>query len=298
MNGPLFIVIPVHNRVKLTQRCLVSLRQQTRRDFTVIVIDDGSSDGTSQMIREEFPDVILLHGDGNLWWTRATNLGVQYALEHGATHVMTLNDDTIVTEDFVENMLYWAAREPNALLGAIALDQTTHEIVHGGEVIKWASAGYVNLLQKIKPEDRHGLHKVTHLPGRGLLIPREAFSNVGLFDAKHLPQGAADFDFTLRAIRAGFRAFCNYDAKLFVYPNSIGALDYRKNKSLKNYFNHLFSIKGGGNLVHFFFYATRNCPRHLLPMCLVSGMTRRLLGYLRDWAREFLQQPIKSDIPG
>ena len=65
----LFIVIPVHNRKHFTRDCLLSLRKQTFQNFTIIVIDDGSSDGTGEMIQKEFPEVVLLHGDGNLWWT-------------------------------------------------------------------------------------------------------------------------------------------------------------------------------------------------------------------------------------
>ena len=112
MNEKLFIVIPVHNRVQLTQGCLLSLRRQTRNDFKVVVIDDGSTDGTSEMVSSSFPESLLLRGDGNLWWTGATNLGVRHALDWGATYLMTLNDDVIATEDFVEKMLSWAERKP------------------------------------------------------------------------------------------------------------------------------------------------------------------------------------------
>jgi GT2 family glycosyltransferase len=286
MNKQLFIIIPVHNRVKLTQRCLLSLRQQTRPDFKVVVIDDGSTDGTSDMVSRSFPEVTLLHGDGNLWWTGATNIGVRYALDYGATRVMTLNDDVTAVEDFVEKMMLWAQTEPRALLGGIALDNATRQIVYGGQIINWVSAGYVNLLDVMNPEDRHGLHEVTHLPGRGLLIPSEVFHKIGLFDANHFPQGKADFDFTLRAIRAGYKAFCNYDAKLLLYPESVAGLHHRRKKSVKNYYNYLFGIKGSGNLVNFFYYAVKNCPTHLLPIYLTMGWLRRIFGYLLEWLRE------------
>lgn len=71
----IYIIIPVHNRKHFTRECLLSLRKQTFQNFKVIVVNDGSSDGTGEMIEKEFSDVILLKGDGNLWWTGATNLG-------------------------------------------------------------------------------------------------------------------------------------------------------------------------------------------------------------------------------
>ena len=86
-----FIIIPVHNRKALTHDCLASLETQTWKDFRVIVVDDGSTDGTADMLRTMFPSVIVLTGNGNLFWTAATNLGIRYALAQGATHILTLN---------------------------------------------------------------------------------------------------------------------------------------------------------------------------------------------------------------
>ncbi len=102
----LHIVIPVHNRKYLTNKCLNSLQRQTYKNFNIIVIDDGSTDGTSKMIQNDFPGVILLHGDGNLWWTGATNMGCRYAIENGAKYILTLNDDVIVKHDYIEKMIY------------------------------------------------------------------------------------------------------------------------------------------------------------------------------------------------
>ena len=53
----LFIVIPVFNRWAFTQACLLSLRQQTQPSFRIIVVDDGSTDGTGERLRHEFPEV-------------------------------------------------------------------------------------------------------------------------------------------------------------------------------------------------------------------------------------------------
>jgi GT2 family glycosyltransferase len=298
MSNNLFIVIPVHNRVKLTRDCLLSLGRQTRSDFKVVVIDDGSTDGTSQMIKAEFPQVSILPGDGNLWWTRATNMGVQYALDRGADYLMTLNDDVIATDDFVEKMMLWVERKPKVLLGAIAIDHATRKTVYGGQIINWKLATHVKLVDLLKAEEQHGLHEVTHLPGRGLLVPAEVFRKIGLFDADRFPQSLADLDFTHRAIRAGYKAFCNYDAKLLVYPESITGRHARTNKSLKHYFNHLFGIKGGANLIYFWSYAIRNCPKHILPLYLTIGLIRRIFGYLRDWLKEMvhIRHSIKENV--
>ena len=238
------------------------------------------------MIRAEFQEVTILQGDGNLWWTGAINLGVQYALDHGAEYVMTLNNDTVVSENFVEKMLVWAKLEPRALLGALAIDARSQMLIYGGEIIDWRLASYKAVLDTLRENDQIGLHEVTHFPGRGLLIPSGVFRRIGLFDGKLFPHYAADYDFTHRAIRAGYRVFCNYDAKLYVYPKASGDADLRNKKSIRNYYNHLFGIKGGGNLKIFCRYASKNCPRKYLLPFLLLGILRRVFGYPFEWVSE------------
>jgi GT2 family glycosyltransferase len=280
------IVIPVHNRLQYTRSCLRSLHQQTIRDFQIVVVDDGSTDGTDEMIVSEFPDVVLLRGDGNLWWTRAINIGVAYALSHGADYILTLNDDIILQPDFIESMVSRAAENPNALLGGVEIDSITKTPLYGGKIIDWKLAKYRSVLDTLKPENQHGLHAVNHLPGRELLIPAETFREIGFFDAKNFPQTVADFDFTYRAYKAGYKVYCNYDAKVEVYQDTQGGLEYRENKTLRNYCKHLFSIKGKGNLHRFMRFGLKNCPRRFLLTFLVIGASRRVFGYLFEWARE------------
>jgi GT2 family glycosyltransferase len=279
LNACLFVVIPVHNRIHYTRNCLDCLRNQTVKDFTLIVVDDGSTDGTSEMIKREYPEVVLLRGDGDLWWTKATNLGVKYALDRNAEYVMTLNNDTLPANDFVEKMLTWAHKRPKSLLGAFALDAETKEALYGGERLDWEKVNARMLLDLLSPEERVGLHEVSLFPGRGLLIPVEVFYTIGLFDEKSLPHYAADYDFTHRAIRAGYKVYCNYDARILSYSKASGAVESQQNKSIKNYFKHLFSIKGGGNLKIFFLYAVRNCPPRYLLWYLIRGTAQRLVGY-------------------
>ncbi len=287
------IVIPVHNRIAFTRTCLESLQNQTVNNFDVIVVDDGSTDGTNEMVKKEFPHVHIIEGDGNFWWSKSVNVGIQFAIQQGAIKIITLNDDTILFQDFVEKMIYWSESNPTALLGAFAYDAATKMPCYGGEIMQWYTAGSKKLLDTLKDVDRHGLHKVTHLPGRGLLIPREVFFKIGYFDDKNFPQRSADHEFTLRAVRNGFPLYCNYDARIFMYPTASGDFENRQSKSLKKYYHHLFHRKGGGNLTEFCMYAIKVAPWYALPFFLVSGLARRIGGYLRDWSKDILK--VKDD---
>jgi GT2 family glycosyltransferase len=278
LDGKLAIVIPVHNRCEFTRACLASLSRQTVSNFAVIVVDDGSTDGTAEMIRSEFPDTVVLTGDGNLWWTGATNLGVKLALERGAASVMTLNDDTLPGPAFVETMRSAAAANPGALIGAFAVEAATGRPVFGGARMNWVTASSQDLLDP-PVGGRLGLVEVTHFPGRGLLIPSQVFRRIGLFDAFHFPHYIADYDFTCRARRNGFKIYCNRDAALGVYLEASGDAENRRRKDLRHYYRHLFHIKGGANLKAYFWFSLRNCPKALLPISLPVGLIRRIVGY-------------------
>jgi GT2 family glycosyltransferase len=192
---------------------------------------------------------------------------------------LTLNNDTVATDDFLEKMIYWAERTPNALLGALALAAETKSPVYGGEIINWRKQKCINLLEQLKPEEQFKLHEVTHFPGRGLLIPSKVFYKIGFFEEKIFPHYIADYDFTHHAIKAGFKIFCNYDAKLMIYPESSGNFENRKKISIRNYYNHLFSLKGGGNLKNLLLYSIRNCPPKDLFFYLPKAFLSNILGY-------------------
>ena len=245
----IYVIIPVHNRKQFTRECLNALEKQTFKKFKVVVVDDGSSDGTSEMITQEFSDVKLIQGDGSLFWTAATNLGVKYALEKKATHIMTLNDDTIPVTDYMNNMSYWANKEPEALLGAFALDYETKKPVYAGYRYAWRKAR--QLLHILDKTDQKGIHWVSFYPGRGLVIPSKVFKSIGFYDADNFPQTIADIDFTMRASNNGYKIYCNFDAKLLIHVEESSGLKFRQHFSLENYYKHLFDVKGGGNLTYF-----------------------------------------------
>ncbi|RTQ48954.1 glycosyltransferase family 2 protein [Hymenobacter gummosus] len=275
----LYIVIPVFNRLAYTRACLDALRRQTNQQFRTVVVDDGSTDGTAEALARDYPEVTVLPGTGQLFWTAGVNLGLRYALGEGADRLMTMNNDVEAAPDFVARMLHWAARQPEALLGALELDIKTQQPVYGGEQFSWLTHRSRELLPLLAPPQQRGLHAVSYLPGRGLLIPARVVAAIGLFDEKRLPHYLADYDYTTVARRHGFPVYLNYDARLLTYPEESGQEQTRKQRTLRGYAEHLFGIRGGGNLRNFTHFALKNCPPLLLPTFLLNGYARRLGGY-------------------
>ncbi|ARS34501.1 glycosyltransferase family 2 protein [Pontibacter actiniarum] len=276
----LYIVIPVFNRKNFTKECLLSLQRGTNQNYKVIVVDDGSTDGTADMLREEFPEVEILFGDGSLFWTASVNMGIKHALQLGADYVMTLNNDLEVAEDYIENTYKWIAQKPQAVIGALEMDAGTREPAFGGEIVDFKLNKVRHLLQELPKEQQVGLHAVSQLPGRGLLIPRAVFEKIGLLDQDQFPHYVADYDFTHTALRNGFELYVNYDAKLYTYPEESGERKNRQSKSFNNFYKHLFDIKGGGNLRDFTRFTLKNCPPPYIPYYLANGYARRIFGYM------------------
>lgn len=276
----IYIVIPVFNRWSFTDMCLASLERQSDKRFKVVVVDHGSTDGTSENISSSYPTVHIVKGDESMWWSAATNVGIQFAIEMKATYILTLNNDTIAESNYIEAMYRAIAVAPqNALIGSAAISYETKEITYLGEIANWylAANKYNHLGEATRPAN--GLFEVSHFPGRGLLIPLAVFNLIGLFDERCFPHYMADYDFTLRAASRGFKLFCSYDAQIITFPDASGANQLKSKKSLKAYGEHLFGMKGDANLPLYIKYGIRHSPLAALPSFLFLGIARRVLGY-------------------
>src|SRR5574340_100595 len=189
------VVIPVKDRWGFTRACLRSLEGQTYTERRVIVVDDGSTDGTSERLRVEFPDVLVIEGDGQLWWAGATARGIASVLSECSPEdfVLTLNNDTTVPPEFIENLVaVFDAEGERALVGGVTVDIEDHDsIVDGGPTIRWATARtYLEHAGESLAAVVGGGVSVVYpdaLSGRGMLIPVACLLEVGNFDEERLP---------------------------------------------------------------------------------------------------------------
>jgi GT2 family glycosyltransferase len=220
-NTTIEVIIPVHNRRDITLHCLELLNQQRGVDFWVTVVDDGSSDGTSEAIQSFFPHVQLLRGDGSLWWAGATNLGIQVALSRSvpANYFLLLNDDVVFDSDYLASMHHAAVEHPDCLIGALSTyDFDPNRVYWCGSAASFRSChfGYV------QREGLSGCLPAETLPGRGMLVPHGVFERVGLLNARIFPQHRSDLDFSIRARKAGYGLLCCCDTTIVVMSECTG----------------------------------------------------------------------------
>ncbi len=264
----IYIVIPVYNRKELTRGCLESLQQQIFREFSIIVVDDGSSDGTSEMIKDEHPDVKLIHGDGTLWWAGSVNEGIRYALSvcQPDDYILTLNDDLIVPVDYLSGLSTAADIHPDAIIGSV---ETTIDdpktIKSGGIYVNWRTAK-VKVLNKGKSLDEflNGFcTKVSRVTGRGTLFPSQVFREVGLYDEWHIKQ-CADTELPVRAnFKFGYPLFVSYDAVVFSHVREKENINLKAYYKLSDFKDYFFDIRSHFNLKNRFLIARRIAPNKI-----------------------------------
>lgn len=100
-----YIVILTWNGKQNTLDCLLSLESVWSEHTRGIVVDNGSSDGTAEAVRANYPELIVLRNEENLGFTGGNNVGMRDALNRGADYILLLNNDTIVDPEFVGKML-------------------------------------------------------------------------------------------------------------------------------------------------------------------------------------------------
>jgi GT2 family glycosyltransferase len=281
------VIIPVFNRIMFTRKCLHSLYNQTYKDFNIIVIDDGSTDGTNEMLSIDFPEVIVLQGDGNLWWTGAMNKGVEWVMKNlpDAKYIITMNNDVLLPKEYMENVRKETEAHPNCLIGSLTLDAENRDsIVEAGVSISWIAAKYKYNLINTKISElnlsKSRYYVPTVLSGRGATIPIEVFQRIGLYDRKVFPHYGADYDMSLRAQYAGFKLLTSYQIRLYSYPKMSGLGNTEDKISIKDALYSLGSIRSGNNLPMRIRFGFRHAPNYLLPIYLILDLARVIVSAL------------------
>ena len=217
-------ILTCFNRRVKTQKCLESLFQ-ILPDCDVFITDDGSTDGTSDMIHQCFPKVHVIPGPGNLFWSRGMFTAWKEAVKGNYNYYLWLNDDIELYPDFFAELMACNQLEGNTsiITGLIENFEKT-EILYGG------SDENKNLIQA-----NNFPQKVTHMNGNVVLIPQNVVNSIGIMDPK-LHHDLGDVDYGLTAIEHGIGVYttrkpiaAGYKNDFWIYENKYtkGKADYR-----------------------------------------------------------------------
>lgn len=228
-----FICIPVHNRVELTLECLKSIYGQSYRNFQVIICNDGSTDNSETAVKEKYPDVIILEGDGNLWWTGSMNRCVKRALELAGEEdfIYTLNNDTVLRRNSLSCLVSNASQ--NTIICSLNVFYNNPEKIERSAFRKTRITKRLISVTKWgeKINGRKGLFEITTCSGKGVLLPVKVFKNVGLYDETNLPHYHADIELVHRAKQNGYKIMVSFDSVVLSHQelSGIGTITSKPN---------------------------------------------------------------------
>lgn len=249
----LFVVIPVYNRVFYTKNCLQQLAaQKCYLPFQVIVVDDGSTDGTEEMVSNEFPETLLVKGDGSWFWTGAVHYGIEKALSLCETcdaDIVLINDDLKFSNFFIQSLLNEKGRHPNALIhSSTSYEDTPDKIRFGGVKMNWwtAKGHYCNRGADRSVFPKGFCHSSSLLWGQGLLIPVRVLEKIGNYDLRIQHRG--DSEFSRRAALAGYDLLVSYDTIAYMYRDHDGELNKRRCYRLCDAWSYFFGVHSNARL--------------------------------------------------
>ena len=189
-----------------TLRCLESL-ERVEHPLEIVCVDNGSSDGSQEAVRERFPHVTLIEAGANLGYAGGNNLGLRRALERGAQWVVLVNNDATVAGDVVEGFQQAAREFPRAgiLAGKVFFADRPERIWFAGQRVS-ELLGYSGRPRGYGREDGARYRRAGptgRAVGALMAVSRETIEAVGMLD-EELFAYVEDVDWALRARAAGF----------------------------------------------------------------------------------------------
>lgn len=263
-----YIIILNWNRAALTIDCVRSLSALAYPDYRVLVLDNGSQDGSVEKVRAEFGDWLdIIPNETNLGFAGGNNIGIAYALDRGAHYVLLLNNDTVLLPGALETLATFMDNHPR--VGAcgplLVYPDGSPQASYGHFPSLWTAAmtspldrllpaPLGNHRLAVVPRQEESAHPVEYVRGACMLVRRETIEDVGLLDDRFFLY-CEETDWCYRMKQKGWTRYYVPAAKIVHLGSqglgkNAGRLHYEEYKSLRKYvakyhaawYGHLFGL--------------------------------------------------------
>ena len=280
------VVVAVHNRLNLTLNCLASLKKQKNfQKLNIIVVDDGSTDGTSEYLKKNFPNITILYGSGSLFSAGCFNLGIEYILKICNPEdwvLLVSNDSEVSPMAIIELLNFSESKNRKVLVGALTVSlEDGQTIIRSGTIVK---SWFLNITKhafegmKLKNITNKKPIEVDFLPGRCLLHPVEMFSVTGNYDSIRFKHYGNDEEFAVRSKKFGYPSF--------ICPSSITYVQLNEEIvpakiSFKYFFHTFFSMRSSSNIIDKFKLSIKVVPSYAKITYFLIGVLKSLYFFIR-----------------
>ena len=223
------VIIVNYNVSHFLEQALLSVRKALEYiDGEVIVVDNNSADRSVEMVKQKFPEVILVANQQNVGFSKANNIGIKMSK---GEYVLLLNPDTVIEEDTLLKCCNFMDTKPLAGgLGVKMLDGKGDFLPESkrGLPTPWVAFCKVFGLSAIFPKtklfggyhlgylDKEKIHEIEILSGAFMLMRKSALDKVGLLDEEYFMYGE-DIDLSYRLIKSGYKNYYFPDTRIIHY---------------------------------------------------------------------------------
>ena len=203
MISPLvYVIIPYWNGKQWIDACLQSLIKTKYASFKIVLVDNGSTDGSIPHIEKCFPEVSIIANGRNQGFAVACNVGMKYAFKQKADYIVLLNQDTKVAPSWLDGLVEIARQNPD--IGFLSPMQFDY---HGQQLegtFKDLMTRNSQFARDLKNENLKAWYSVSALMGATMMMTRSAVDRVGYFDSLYFMY-YEEMDLCRRALLSGFK---------------------------------------------------------------------------------------------
>ena len=292
----LYILLPIHNRKLITEKFIQCLKMQSEQNYQLILIDDGSIDGTDEMVLKNIPNTKVIYGDGNLWWAGSLQKGYDFLKNKDLQindKVLLINDDTEFTNDFLTKGCSLVDSNPKILLKSWSVDKYNNQ----------RSDGYIHFEQCgliFKDTDKKSANCIST---RGVFLNAKDFIDIGGFMPKKLPHYLSDYEWAIRAHKKGYSILCDDGLSLVSDSAESGyhIIDFKHFKTIKEFKKKLFSIKNPDHPRYFITFNNLQTDDKLCRLInnlkiILRLVKRFLLAYIYFWKKTILFKEFREKL--
>lgn len=248
------IIILNWNGKKDTIECLESLKNITYPNYEILLVDNGSTDGSVEYFKETYPKIKLIENEENLGFAEGNNIAIQYILNSiDSEYILLLNNDTTVRQNFLEELVNTVEKDKN--IGICGPKMLFWDFKGRKDVI-WYAGGKADLsrgkfyhhnIGEVDSFNEKEPKEVDFISGCCMLIKRDVFEKIGLLDPIYFAY-CEDIDFCLRAKKSNFKIIYVPTSIIWHKVSASTKGQFNSKKAYLKYRNTLFLIRKHGKL--------------------------------------------------